>query len=155
MPRSNYTGGSFQTDNIEIGVANSLLVLTGHRKKHRHHLVRLNGREIWLTREAFRALCDLAFGLIRTETGLCQTNRRTVLRLRREIDEAFHTPGVGRALVECCDKNRYRLTLASDEIVIETSFSELDVTHFSCIEVYRWAAGVVSMMRPEWHPDAT
>jgi len=112
-----------------------ILILTGQCRANRHNQVKLDNRELWLTRKSFKTLCDLAAALFRTVTGLCRVDRRTIRVLRNEIKEVFGESRIGNSLIRCGDKNKYGLELPSQHVRRDSSFQELDHSHFSSADV--------------------
>jgi hypothetical protein len=85
------------------------LVLTGWRD-NRRHLVRIKGRDVWLTTTLFTALCDLVHARIHTGNGIIDVSPLVAFRLRKAISHALKNPQAGSALLHTGARAEYRLT---------------------------------------------
>ena len=74
-----------------------VLVLTGQMRDGMH-LIRLFGRDVWLTREEFQAIVALAHAKV-TDKDSATISDATIRSLRARIDAALGQPGLGELLI--------------------------------------------------------
>ena len=106
---------SHQSTRRKEGASRFDLLLTGDRHDNRIH-VQFYGTSELIPCASLEALVEMIVARIETESGYCEIARRTILRLRKEID-ACAGPGCGRRLLETGFKGQYRITTRKSDIL--------------------------------------
>jgi hypothetical protein len=99
------------------------LVLTGDRLRRRH-LIRLDGRAVWLPGSLFTALCRLVVARHTTQTGFIVESPLTIFRLRTLVDSDA-AKRKDTSIIDTGDGHEYRLAIDPALVDAEPSFAEL------------------------------